>query len=138
MPLSVHETTRATKQVIVSGRVDLSPPSKITLADVLQKAGYRTALFGKWHLGTVPECSPNAQGFDEFFGHKAGCIDNWSHFFYWNPPHFHDLHRNDKEVFENGRHFARLITREAKRFIGENRERPFFLYLPFNADFRGA
>ena len=108
------------------------PTEQVTLAEVLQKAGYRTALFGKWHLGTVPECSPNAQGFDEFFGHKAGCIDNWSHFFYWRPPHFHDLHRNDKEVYENGRHFARLITREAKRFIGENRDRPFFLFMPFN------
>jgi len=108
------------------------PTEQVTIAEVLHKAGYRTALFGKWHLGTLPECSPTGQGFDEFFGHKSGCIDNWSHFFYWVPPHFHDLHRNNEEVYEDGQHFTRLIAREARRFIDENKDRPFFLYLPFN------
>jgi arylsulfatase A len=108
------------------------PTEQVTIAEVLRAAGYRTALFGKWHLGTLPECSPNGQGFDEFFGHKSGCIDNWSHFFYWVPPHFHDLHRNNQEVYEDGQHFTRLIVREARRFLQENQARPFFLYLPFN------
>jgi len=108
------------------------PTEQVTIAEVLRAAGYRTALFGKWHLGTLPECSPTGQGFDEFFGHKSGCIDNWSHFFYWVPPHFHDLHRNDEEVYEDGQHFTQLIVREARRFLDENRQRPFFLYLPFN------
>jgi len=108
------------------------PTEQITIAEILKGAGYRTALFGKWHLGTVPECSPNGQGFDEFFGHKAGCIDNYSHFFYWSPPHFHDLHRNGEEIYEDGTHFSRLIVREAQRFLEENQERPFFMYLPFN------
>ncbi len=108
------------------------PTEQLTLAEVLREAGYRTALVGKWHLGTVPECSPTAQGFDQFFGHKAGCIDNWSHFFYWSPPHFHDLHRNDQEVYEDGQHFTDLMVREADRFITADSKRPFFLYLAFN------
>ncbi|NQU24848.1 MAG: sulfatase-like hydrolase/transferase [Candidatus Nealsonbacteria bacterium] len=108
------------------------PTEQVTVAEVLRGAGYRTAAVGKWHLGTTAECSPCGQGFDEFFGHKAGCIDNLSHFFYWVPPHFHDLHRNNKEVYEEGQHFTRLMAREARRFIEESKDKPFFLYLAFN------
>lgn len=114
-----------------AGRAGM-PTEQVTLAEVLKGAGYRTALVGKWHLGTIPECSPNAQGFDAFFGFKAGCIDNWSHFFYWSGPHFHDLHDDEEEVYEDGLHFTRLMVREAKRFLEEKSDRPFFLYLPFN------
>lgn len=110
------------------------PPEQTTLAELFKQAGYRTALFGKWHLGTLPEYGPLEQGFDEFFGHKAGCIDNYSHFFYWAGPHFHDLWRNDAEHFEDGDYFPDLVVREACRFIGERAEdgEPFFLYLPLN------
>jgi arylsulfatase A-like enzyme len=108
------------------------PTEEVTIAEMLKAAGYRTALFGKWHLGTIPECEPMGQGFDEFFGHKGGCIDNWSHFMYWQGPHFHDLWRNDKEHWENGAFFGDLVVREAHRFLEENRSRPFFLFLPFN------
>lgn len=108
------------------------PPERTTIAESFREAGYRTALFGKWHLGNVPEKSPLKQGFDEFFGHKEGCIDNYSHFFYWAGPNRHDLWRNDEEHHEDGAFFPDLVVREACRFIGENRDRPFFLYLPFN------
>ena len=54
-----------------------------TIATVLKPEGYRTGLFGKWHLGVTPEQSPNAHGFDEFFGFMAGCVDYYSHIFYW-------------------------------------------------------
>ncbi len=108
------------------------PPEQVTLAEILRDAGYRTAIFGKWHLGTTPETDPLGQGFDEFFGHKAGCIDNYSHFFYWRGPPLHDLWRNRREHWEDGTHMSDLIVREAKRFLTENKDRPFFLYLPFN------
>jgi len=108
------------------------PTEQVTIAEVLRAAGYHTGIIGKWHLGTLPECSPGGQGFDYFFGFKAGCIDNWSHFFYWRPPHFHDLHRNGKEVYEDGQHFTTLIAREAGDFIQRSKDRPFFLYVAIN------
>lgn len=114
------------------GQTNGLPNEQVTLAEVLQKRGYRTAIFGKWHLGHGKDTSPLAQGFDEFFGHKNGCIDNYSHFFYWAGPNRHDLWRNDQEVYESGSFFPDLIVREAKRFLRDNQDRPFFLYLPFN------
>jgi arylsulfatase A-like enzyme len=53
---------------------------EVTLAEVLKAAGYRTALFGKWHLGAHRDFGPKKQGFDEFFGIRDGFIDNHNHF----------------------------------------------------------
>ena len=108
------------------------PPSEVTIAEMLKGAGYRTALIGKWHLGKVIEKGPLDQGFDYFFGHKRGCIDNFSHFFYWRGPNQHDLWINDREHWEDGAYFPDLMVREAERFLQENQDQPFFLYLPFN------
>jgi arylsulfatase A-like enzyme len=60
------------------------PSQQITIAEKMKKAGYATAHIGKWHLGHHKETIPNAQGFDHSFGHLVGCIDNYSHFFYWS------------------------------------------------------
>lgn len=108
------------------------PADEVTLANLFKDAGYHTALFGKWHLGMSDAMSPSARGFDEFFGHKEGCIDNYSHFFYWSGPNRHDLWRNNDRVHEDGVFFPDLVTREALRFLEEHREQPFFLYLPYN------
>jgi arylsulfatase A len=108
------------------------PPGEITLAELLRDRGYRTALFGKWHLGTSPDHDPIGQGFDEFFGHRGGCIDNYSHYFYWQGPHIHDLWRNCDEVHEDGMHFTELLVRESRRFVEQNKSQPFFLYLALN------
>jgi len=59
------------------------PPTEVTIAEMLKSAGYATAHIGKWHLGYTPETMPNGQGYDYSFGHMGGCIDNYSHFFYW-------------------------------------------------------
>ncbi|TVY12014.1 sulfatase-like hydrolase/transferase [Paenibacillus cremeus] len=112
-------------------------PEQVTIAKRLKQAGYRTALYGKWHLGMAPETSPNAHGFDEFFGFKAGCIDYYSHIFYWgqdnkiNPAH--DLWQNQEEVWCNGEYMTELITKHAVEFIDREDEEPFFLYLAYNA-----
>jgi len=110
---------------------------EMTIAEVFRDAGYATALFGKWHLGDRPGERPNDQGFERFFGHHKGCIDNWSHFFYWSGPNRHDLWRDETEVWEEGAHFGDLIVREARGFLRERAAaddgRPFFLYLPFNS-----
>ena len=108
------------------------PVQEITLAQMFKAAGYATGHIGKWHLGYTPEQLPNARGFDYSFGHMAGCIDNWSHFYFWAGPNVHDLHRNGEEIFEDGRFFPDLCLEEAGKFITANRDRPFFLYYASN------
>jgi len=128
-----------TEGIFGSGRkASGMPPDEVTLAEVLKATGYRTGLMGKWHLGGGPEFRPNRQGFDDFFGFHSGCIDNYSHIYYWGQGGqkgrfpFHDLWRNDEEVWENGQYFTDLVTREAKRFLGENKSQSFFLYVAYN------
>jgi len=108
------------------------PSEQVTVAEVMKEAGYATACFGKWHLGAEEGSRPRDQGFGEFFGHLVGCIDNYSHFFYWSGPNRHDLWHNETEVWEDGTFFSDIIVREATRFLKAHRDDPFFLYLPFN------
>lgn len=109
------------------------PADEVTVAELAKTRGYATAVVGKWHLGFSQETVPNAQGFDFFFGHHAGCIDYYSHMFYWQDPPHHDLYRNREEVYEEGTYMTDLIVREATRFIDENKDRPFLIYVAFNA-----
>ncbi len=109
------------------------PTQQVTMAEILKERGYYTALVGKWHLGHQPETLPNGQGFDYFFGHQRGCIDNYSHFFFWQGPNKHDLYRNAQEVHYPGQHFSDLMVSEIKQIIQEEREDPFFIYWAFNA-----
>ncbi len=102
------------------------------MAEMFKAAGYATAHIGKWHLGYTPETMPNAQGFDYSFGFMGGCIDNYSHFFYWSGPNRHDLHRNGEEVFCDGEYFQDLMIREADKFIQDHHDEPFFMYAAFN------
>ena len=115
----------------IKGRPGM-PGEQITIAEHFKGQGYKTAHIGKWHLGYIPDHMPNAQGFDYSFGHMGGCIDNYSHFFYWQGPNRHDLHRNGKEVFEDGKFFPDLMVREACNFIKENQAGPFFMYFAMN------
>ncbi|MEM7391367.1 MAG: sulfatase-like hydrolase/transferase [Verrucomicrobiota bacterium] len=108
------------------------PPQEVTIAEALKKAGYATAHIGKWHLGYTPETRPRQQGFDVSFGHMGGCIDNFSHFFYWSGPNRHDLWRNEEEVFHDGEFFPDLMLKEASAFMEQNREQPFFIYFAMN------
>lgn len=93
-----------------------------TIADLFQKAGYATGCFGKWHNGTQPPLHPNDRGFDEFYGFTSG---HWGHYF--DPP----LDHNRQRVRGKG-YVADDFTNHAIRFIDDNRNRPFFCYLPFN------
>lgn len=119
-----------------TGLTDRTP----TVATALKQEGYDTALIGKWHLGLAQRARPNQNGFDYFYGFMAGCIDYYSHIFYWgmadgktNP--CHDLWENDREVYQNGTYFTDLITERAVAYIREKsgEETPFFLYLGYNA-----
>jgi arylsulfatase A-like enzyme len=111
-------------------------PAEQTIASVLRPAGYATGLFGKWHLGSTPETWPNSHGFDRFFGFYSGCIDFFSHRYYWGDPrvvNYHDLWRDRTEVFEDGQYATELFTREAVQFIRDHRSQPFFCFVPYNA-----
>ena len=109
------------------------PSKEVTLAEHFRDAGYRTALVGKWHLGHAPEKLPSAQGFEHWFGHLVGCIDNRSHFFYWNGPNRHDLWRNGERIQRDGEYFPDLMFEEARDFLQADDGRPFFLYFAANA-----
>jgi arylsulfatase A-like enzyme len=115
------------------------PPSVPTLATALGRLGYRTAMFGKWHLGLAPGSRPEDHGFQEWFGFLAGCIDYYSHIFYWGlaggVDPLHDLWENGREVWANGRYFTELVTERAVAFVrsAARRPEPFFLYVPYNA-----
>jgi len=108
------------------------PTEQVTIAEMMKSAGYATGHIGKWHLGYTPETMPNGQGYDYSFGHMGGCIDNYSHFFYWVPPNTHDLWRNGKEVWHDGEFFGDLMVDECKKFIDGHKEEPFFLYWAIN------
>ena len=113
-------------------------PCVPTLATALKKEGYKTGICGKWHLGLKEECRPNANGFDEFSGFLAGCLDYYSHIFYYgmadggsNPTH--DLWENGDEVYANGEYLTERITRKSVEFINRHKDEPFFLYVAYNA-----
>ena len=104
---------------------------EVTMAEVLKRAGYRTALFGKWHLGAHRDYGPKKQGFDEFFGIRDGFIDNYNHYFLHGTG-FHDLYEGTTPVRSPGKYFPELMTKRSLAFIDENKDNPFFLYFPLN------
>ena len=104
---------------------------EVTLAEALKPAGYRTALYGKWHLGAHRDFGPKKQGFDEFFGIRDGFIDNYNHYFLHGSG-FHDLYEGIKPVKAPGKYFPELMVQRSLKFIMQNKDRPFLLYMPFN------
>ena len=112
------------------------PPSEVTAAELLRQAGYATACIGKWHLGYPPALRAHRQGFDSFFGLPySNDMYLWDRKEPFRAQHAFielPLMRNDDTVEApvNQRTLTRRYTDEAVRFIRDNRDRPFFLYLP--------
>ena len=131
------------------------PLSETTIADRLKAAGYATGMFGKWHLGAAPKFHPQQRGFDEYFGFLGG-----AHVYLPGLPNvvFPGLQdaSGDRaapteadrtgarrqqpapiyrgtEVVQESEYLTDAFAREAVSFIEQHRNRPFFLYLPFNA-----
>ena len=130
------------------------PLTETTLADVLKESGYTTGMVGKWHLGVQEKFHPNNRGFEVFYGILTATTDyidpTSDQAKYWVPTyagyHFPDpyidsqwLGRGDQAVMrgkvitEEHDYLTEAFTREAVNFIDQNREKPFFLYLPYLA-----
>tara|TARA_R110002096_G_scaffold53447_7_gene138846 strand:+ start:1427 stop:2890 length:1464 start_codon:yes stop_codon:yes gene_type:complete len=132
-PKRVNMATGSNFGVLLAGDTKGLNPDEITIAEVLKSVGYKTGMFGKWHLGDQPEFLPTRQGFDEYFG----------------IPFSHDIHplhpKQDRfqfpplallegeEVIEmdpDADFLTKRITEHAVDFIKRNKDEPFFLYVP--------
>ncbi|GAM99031.1 N-acetylgalactosamine 6-sulfatase [alpha proteobacterium U9-1i] len=124
------------------------PPEEITIAEHLRDAGYRTLHIGKWHLGEAANLRPEAQGFDESLGFMIGAsmyqprgdgdvvnaelsFDPIDRFLWPNLPYA--VQYNGGQRFHPRGYITDYFTDEAVAAINANRNRPFFLYLAYNA-----
>ncbi|MFC5512771.1 sulfatase-like hydrolase/transferase [Massilia jejuensis] len=109
------------------------PPEHPTLPSLLKKAGYRTALFGKWHLGFLPVFSPLKSGYDVFFGDYGGGIDYFTHKARSGAQARDDLYEGEVPVQKVG-YYTDLLAERAVEYIGQQKsDNPFFLSLHFTA-----
>lgn len=104
------------------------PLSEITLPDRLKKAGYRTGMVGKWHLGYKSEFQPRKRGFDEFFGFLGG-----AHSYVDSSADPHNRIYRGEQAIDEPEYLTDALGREAVAFIDREKQHPFFLYLTFNA-----
>lgn len=104
-------------------------PTEKTMPEIFKDAGYKTGMFGKWHLGYTKEYNPSNHGFDEFYGYVSGNVDYISH---RDGIGIYDWWRNTELSYDEG-YVTDLITDEALKFMEMNKEQPFFLYLPHEA-----
>jgi arylsulfatase A-like enzyme len=106
---------------VTAGR-EMMSLAETTIADKMRTAGYRTALFGKWHLGMHYPYVPHGRGFEEFIGFRTG------HFIdYFDPL----LEHNGQPLPEKG-YITEVLTDHAMRYIEAHRQDPFFVYLAYN------
>jgi len=102
--------------------------SEVTVAELLKQSGYRTGLFGKWHLGRYHGYQPQQRGFDEFLGHYQGHIERYE---------YTDQFVHNGRPVESRGYVTELVTDAAIDFIDESKRRapaaPFFCYLAYSA-----
>lgn len=124
------------------------PAAEITIAELLKTKDYHTIHLGKWHLGEATEISPHGQGFDESLGFNAGASkfmhtndanvvnaklpwDPIDRFLWPNLPYA--VQYNGGQRFEPKGHMTDYLTDNALAAIEANKDRPFFMYLAYNA-----
>ena len=110
------------------------PPDHPTLPSLLKKAGYDTALIGKWHLGQPPAYGPQRSGYDYFFGNHHGAIDYFTHKPGVGEQFGRDLWQGSEPVERSG-YYTYILGDEATRYVQERKNiaKPFFLSLHFTA-----
>jgi len=125
------------KDGVATRRIHALDTKERTVAEALKEAGYFTGIIGKWHAGEwLKEHLPMQQGFMHQYGHYAWGIDYYDKMIPHNAPArfvVYDWHRNEQPIREEG-YTTDLIAAESERFIArQNKSKPFFLYIPFNA-----
>ncbi|APG62038.1 sulfatase [Sphingorhabdus lutea] len=109
------------------------PLDQVTMAEHLKKLGYRTGMFGKWHLGNADRFHPLKRGFDEFYGFRGG---DRSYFPYneTNKAEARDkmMERGFGKLEEHEGYLTDVLGDEAANFIQQNKDEPFFIMVAFN------
>ena len=117
------------------------PLSEETLADALKKADYKSLAIGKWHLGAHESLHPLKRGFNDFFGFLGGGHQYFPENFTLQNP-YEAKNENDSyrvkllrnyERVEEKEYLTDALSREAVSYIEKNKDRPFFIYLAYNA-----
>lgn len=129
--MSGRWTSRWGRHVLYPSNLRAFPPGTTTMAVALKQAGYETYLTGKWHLGSKLEWGPNHYGFDHSYGSLAGAVDPWAHT-YRPGPYMKSWHRDDQFVEEEG-NATELVAAQACRWIRAEHNKPWFIYVPFQA-----
>lgn len=110
------------------------PLDQVTVASRLKELGYKTAVFGKWHMGNADRYHPTKRGFDEFYGFRGGARS----YYELNGEH-EDIRLEDRlergfgEFKESKLYLTDALAEETNAFIERNKNNPFFVYLAFNA-----
>lgn len=129
-----HPAHAGVESILGADRHTSGLPAQSTIASTLSASGWRTAIFGKWHLGVEPGSAPLRYGFDHHVGFRAGCVDYYSHIMYWGVRYpIHDLWSDDTEIWNNGEYLTDLITDRAVEFIADAGDEPFLCYVSYNA-----
>lgn len=110
------------------------PLEEVTMGDYLKKLGYKTAIYGKWHLGGADRFHPTKRGFDEFYGFRGG---DRSYYNYEDLPtgiHSDKRMENGFGNYEEPAYYVTdLLADKAISFIEKNMDKPFFVMVSFNA-----
>ena len=119
--INMHCGQNENDKVIRPGSYRGLNTSELNIPTMLKSVGYTTGMFGKWHLGDQPQFMPDKQGFDYYYG----------------LPYSNDM--TPSIVFEHDKvvqtpcdqdNITKTLTERASRFIRENKDKPFFVYLP--------
>jgi len=108
---------------------------EVLISEILKEAGYINGCFGKWDMGQLRRYLPLQQGFDRYYGFVNTGIDYFTHERYGVPSMYDD---NEPTIKDKGTYCTDLLEREAINFLNVNIDKPFFLYLPFNAPHYGS
>lgn len=108
---------------------------EVTIANALKQAGYACGAVGKWDSGRAKRFLPRQRGFDFFYGFANTGIDYYTHERYGVPSM---LRGNQMTEADKGTYATDVFKREGLRFLDQNREQPFFLYMAFNAPHSGS